>query len=75
MYYFAPEQSGSVIFSLCGSAKYVSSFDTKLYVLQNMNDVALQPAMAVACNDDGCGYQSQLQVSSVSRAQLACAYT
>ena len=65
MYYFAPAVSGVVTVTLCASQSLAASFDTKLYVLQNLAAPAVaDPATAVACNDDSCGYLSQLEVGS-----------
>lgn len=52
-YYFRPKVSCTVLVSLCGSASLPSSFDTKLFVLQNVDDGgSLNP---LACDDNGCG--------------------
>ena len=59
VYYFAPQQSGSINVSLCGSAG--QTFDTKLYVFQGLAGASPAP-VPVACQDDFCGYLSSLTV-------------
>ena len=59
VYYFSPQQSGNINVSLCQSAG--QTFDTKLYVLQDLGATSPAP-VPVACNDDFCGYQSSLTV-------------
>ena len=64
VYYFAPADSGTITVSLCGSQSLNEAFDTKLYVLDDLSDTGASPAAAVACNDDNCGYLSELQVGA-----------
>lgn len=61
VYYFAPKQDVSVTISLCASAAYSDAFDTKLYVVEDLL-TRTGRVTAQACNDDYCGYQSQLNV-------------
>lgn len=61
MYYFAPKQDVTVIISLCASVAYSDAFDTKLYVVADLLTKTGR-VTAEACNDDYCGYQSQLTV-------------
>lgn len=59
-YYLAPEQDARITISLCASAAHSDAFDTKLYVVGDLlRSTRLSP---LACNDDFCGYQSQLTV-------------
>ena len=61
VYYFAPAEDATITVSLCSS--FGLTFDTKLYVLSNLNvGPTGGPIEAIACNDDLCGYRSQLQV-------------
>jgi hypothetical protein len=62
VYYYAPEQDTTVTISLCASAVHSDAFDTKLYVVADLLSAKAGRVDAVACNDDYCGYQSQLQV-------------
>ena len=78
MYYFAPAAAARVTVSLCGSMVHSDAFDTKLYVLADLLAAGGRPLQPLACNDDFCGYQSQLTVgcapsdSSSQRGLLAC---
>ncbi|GAB4815994.1 hypothetical protein N2152v2_003040 [Parachlorella kessleri] len=64
-YYFQPQQACTVTFSLCGSSKLSSSFDTRLFVLQNVDDGGSLDLLA--CDDDGCG-TSKLSKTTVKLA-------
>lgn len=61
-YYLAPEQDAQITVSLCGSAAHSDAFDTKLYVVADLNNPRGSRVLPLACNDDFCGYQSQLTV-------------
>ncbi|CAK0782475.1 hypothetical protein CVIRNUC_005706 [Coccomyxa viridis] len=60
VYFFAPQQSARVIISLCASSAFSDAFDTKLYVLADLLAPKEGAVTPIACNDDFCGYQSQI---------------
>ena len=62
VYYFAPATPARVTISLCGSMVHSDAFDTKLYVLGDLLAAQGGPLQPLACNDDFCGYQSQITV-------------
>ena len=55
VYSYTPSSNQSINISLCGS-----SFDTRLYVFENSSSTE------IACNDDYCGLQSQLDGVSLT---------
>lgn len=64
VYYFAPKESAWVTISLCTSSAFSDAFDTKLYVVSDLLAPKGGQVTPVACNDDFCGYQSQITVST-----------
>ena len=58
----APATPARVTISLCGSMVHSDAFDTKLYVLGDLLSAQERPLRPLACNDDFCGYQSQITV-------------
>ena len=62
VYFFAPQQSARVTISLCASSAFSDAFDTKLYVLADLLAPKEGAVTPIACNDDFCGYQSQITV-------------
>ncbi len=61
-YYFAPKQDTQITISLCASVTHTDAFDTKLYVVADLLSPWGTRLTPLACNDDSCGYQSQLTV-------------
>ena len=70
VYFFAPQQSARLTISLCASSAFSDAFDTKLYVLADLLAPKEGAVTPIACNDDFCGYQSQITV----RASHAAAW-
>lgn len=66
VYFFAPKEAARVTISLCASSAFLDAFDTKLYVLADVLAPKDGQVTPVACNDDFCGYQSQLTVSAAA---------
>ncbi|KAK9829252.1 hypothetical protein WJX72_004782 [[Myrmecia] bisecta] len=60
VYYFKPRDNGTITVSLCASLNLSEAFDTKLFVFAGLEGPT--PITRVACNDDFCGYQSQLMM-------------
>jgi hypothetical protein len=52
-YYFKPKVACTVTISLCESSKLASSYDSRLFVLRNVDEGGSLDVMA--CDDDGCG--------------------
>ncbi len=61
-YYLAPEQDARITISLCASAAHSDAFDTKLYVIADLLSPSGTRLTPISCNDDFCGYQSQVTV-------------
>jgi hypothetical protein len=72
VYFFAPAAPARVTISLCGSMVHSDAFDTKLYVLADVLAPGGRPLQPLACNDDFCGYQSQLTVGLDTLLCQAC---
>ncbi|KAK9842270.1 hypothetical protein WJX81_003820 [Elliptochloris bilobata] len=63
VYYIVPTQNITATVSLCGSHTFADAFDTKLYVLADQQGPWGAMLAPVACNDDFCGYLSQLTMA------------
>lgn len=71
-YYFAPKQDTQITISLCASVAHSDAFDTKLYVVADLLSPRGTRLAPLACNDDFCGYQSQITVGHPCKVTLSC---
>lgn len=65
VYYFKPAQDVTVTASLCGSAGLASTFDSRLYLLSDVD--AGGALRADACSNDACGTLPSLTVRLLQR--------
>lgn len=62
-YYFKPQVPCTVTISLCSSQELPATFDSQLFVLQDVDSGG--SLSMLACNDDGCGTGSKLSQLTV----------